>query len=52
MESKTRFQAALLCIDQSGSIRKVVDFFDKDLSILSKNLNNIKLKLVDDDHLQ
>lgn len=52
MASEIRSLVALLYTEQSGAISRVAEYFDKDLSTLSKNLNKFKQKLLVDDQLQ
>lgn len=50
--SKIRSLVALLYSEQSGTLSRVAEYFDKDLSTISKNLNNLKTKLLSDSQLQ
>ena len=50
--SKIRSIIALEYTIYSGSISQVADYFDRDLSTLSRQLVNLKQKLITDKHLQ
>jgi REP element-mobilizing transposase RayT len=52
LASKIRSLVTLLHSEQSGSISRVSEYFEKDVSTLSKNLNKLKQKLLVDSQLQ
>ncbi|MBU2514192.1 transposase [bacterium] len=52
LASKIRSIIALEFTGHSGSIRQVADYFGRDISTLSRQLANLKLKIMTDEYLQ